>query len=386
MSRRRRGMALRRRLLIVGTPAAAVLPLTYLLNDEFSTDEAAPLASPRTAEPGPGSWTLTQTGGTFSISGGIETASLSGANWTDLRAVAGDTFTRVAGLGFYSRWRATDLTGDFPLPFLLSNTATPTITGYVDTYHGIYVDATGFYAIANQQGIKVGSYIVNTYEDTAVVLKSSGAYTFRKISSVWCLVWVSYSETITPLYFLRLPYAKVINWGAQNVATLPAFADTSFLTFNQTGALSAGTGFTHPANGWINNTLTTRPSASNTDFRFRIQDASNYWQRTINSSGDIILNEVVAGVPTARGTKLATAASGDLDRILLNGNVITGWSQAGATVTQSWSHTSGGNFATATTGEVTSLGTGGAISDLQTMPYNPTGDHSTQLDQIAAGT
>lgn len=42
----------------------------YALNDTFTTAEAAPLASPRTCEPGPGTLTFTDTANKFSISGG----------------------------------------------------------------------------------------------------------------------------------------------------------------------------------------------------------------------------------------------------------------------------------------------------------------------------
>src|SRR5690554_5370131 len=49
---------------------SGVTPIVWLLRDEFLTDEAAPLASPRTAEPGPGTLTLVQNDGQMSISDG----------------------------------------------------------------------------------------------------------------------------------------------------------------------------------------------------------------------------------------------------------------------------------------------------------------------------
>ena len=39
--------------------------ITYLLRDEFTTDESAPATSPMAAEPGPGTSTLVQTDGSF---------------------------------------------------------------------------------------------------------------------------------------------------------------------------------------------------------------------------------------------------------------------------------------------------------------------------------
>lgn len=52
---------------LLNAPQSSVI---YLLNDQFTTDAAAPLASPRTCEPGPGTLTLVQNDGQFSISGG----------------------------------------------------------------------------------------------------------------------------------------------------------------------------------------------------------------------------------------------------------------------------------------------------------------------------
>jgi len=45
--------------------------VSYLLKDDFITTEGAPMASPRTCEPGPGALTLVQTDGQLSIVGGI---------------------------------------------------------------------------------------------------------------------------------------------------------------------------------------------------------------------------------------------------------------------------------------------------------------------------
>src|SRR4051812_44069804 len=44
--------------------------VTYLLDDTYTTNEASPIASPRTAEPGPGTGTFVQTDGQMSIPSG----------------------------------------------------------------------------------------------------------------------------------------------------------------------------------------------------------------------------------------------------------------------------------------------------------------------------
>src|SRR3990172_2689119 len=65
--------------------------LYYDLLDNFNTAEAAPLTSPRTAEPGPGTLTIVDTENKLSISGGqlVCAGGNSGINWT-IRTSAAD--------------------------------------------------------------------------------------------------------------------------------------------------------------------------------------------------------------------------------------------------------------------------------------------------------
>ena len=73
-------------------------PLVYLLRDLFTTPDSAPITSPRTCEPGPGTLTFVQTDGTQAISGGkhVFTAQ-STPVWGD-QGFYDDEQTRAAGL------------------------------------------------------------------------------------------------------------------------------------------------------------------------------------------------------------------------------------------------------------------------------------------------
>lgn len=64
---------------------------TYIFRDEFTTAEAAPMATPRTAEPGPGTWAITDAGNRFSVTAG---GKLSFATGTDAEC----TVISTAGL------------------------------------------------------------------------------------------------------------------------------------------------------------------------------------------------------------------------------------------------------------------------------------------------
>ena len=61
-----------------------------------------------------------------------------------------------------------------------------------------------------------------------------------------------------------------------------------------------------------------------------------------------------------------------------DGNTITGRIDE----SQAWSYASATNFATETDGEVDALGTGGAVSDLITLPRTLTGDNAAQVEEV----
>lgn len=81
-----------------------------LLKDEFRTSDAAPIASPRTAEPGPGTLTFVQTDGTQAISGGklVFTAQTTPV-WGD-QGFSADVQTRAAGLALTMLFNLTSWT------------------------------------------------------------------------------------------------------------------------------------------------------------------------------------------------------------------------------------------------------------------------------------
>jgi hypothetical protein len=124
---------------------------------------------------------------------------------------------------------------------------------------------------------------------------------------------------------------------------------------------TAGATFAHPANTRIEFTVAALPVSGNIDLFFRKQDATNYWRVAVGSTGNFTLLEVVAGAGTTRGTANGVMSSGHRVVIIATGSVITGYSNG----VLRWTYSSASNFATATTGEISSLGTGGSISVLE---------------------
>lgn len=89
--------------------SALAAAFTYLLQDEFTTPDAAPVASPRTCEPGPGTITFTDTGNRLSISGG---QLVIGSDTTAYLAI-GTAQTRAAGLAFFFKASVSTGSGSF---------------------------------------------------------------------------------------------------------------------------------------------------------------------------------------------------------------------------------------------------------------------------------
>ena len=171
-----RGM---KRLALLGVPGArvsGVAPIVYLFRDDFVTDEAAPLDSPRTCEPGPGTWTITDTQNYMSISGGALT--ISGAVAVGDPQALSNEIQRVAGRTFFWRGKAAVRLG--------------VALSQVD--FDIRPTGGGFYMYCN---VPLVAMTANAYYDFAAVMRSSGGYfVFIKGQewANWTLVFVYFAS------------------------------------------------------------------------------------------------------------------------------------------------------------------------------------------------
>lgn len=359
---------------------SAASSIVYLLLDRFTTDAAAPLASPRTAEPGPGTLTLVQTDGQFSISGGALQIP------TQATPVVGDLglyssgLSRVAGrtvLGSLTK------TGGTFWPFLgwhintLLAAASPSIGFSLQL-----VGTNDIYAHQATGAFLVASHALATEYQTAVVLRSSGGYVLFKggAFSEWTLLWVFFGQTTTPVYAVLSNFSGVAVLDNLRVTDLPAPWNTDYgiATQRLSGSRSAGDTFAHEANALIEATVTTRPSAGQLELRFRVQDANNYWQITVDSTGALDLDEVVAGVVTQRGTAAGVIANGDRIMITAAGTTIRVYEADTLRIT----YASATNFQTATAGRLETLGTAGVVSDIVSWPRALSGAALSALNAV----
>jgi len=333
--------------------------ITYLLRDEFTTDEAAPLTSPRTCEPGPGTFVVDNA--RPYISGGeLVFPDHATINTSYLTSGALD---HAAGRAFIYSCRHTNIRvdpgwviGGVTYGLYSNGTIVPTVSGY-------------------------GGYVYNASLGTLCAIRSESGFFYYVDATTSELIWVNPTTTLnaaaarvgTPLAAYRgiYDFARVVDLAA------PWTTDYGIATQRLAGARSAGDTFTHEGNALIEFTVGTVPVADQIELRFRIQDATNYWQVTVDSTGALDLDEVVAGVVTQRGTSAGVIANGDRIVIVCVGTTIR-VIEANA---QHINYAAAVNFATETDGELETEGTGGAVTDIIAWPRTISGAALTELEK-----
>lgn len=152
------------------------------------------------------------------------------------------------------------------------------------------------------------------------------------------------------------------------IGDLGETAEVELLSQSLSGARAAGDTFTHLADGWVEFLVTALPSSGSIDVRFRVQDATNYMQVTINSSGNLVLNEVVSGTPNALGSSAAAIANGDTVKVTFFGANVRVMEGVNSSYTNRITTAAASNFQTATAGNLADEGTGGDVRNIRTRP------------------
>ncbi len=339
----------------------------YLLRDEFPDTAAAPLASPRTCLPGPGTLTLVQADGEISTAAGKMSGPAQATPvFGDQYVVSGTSFARAAGRA--AIFKALSFgAANKDLWVGWNNDATPgasNVSG-VDAVR----TASAIAVCDNGTQFNLGdTYSASTDYDFAVIQRATGSFFLAKggaWGSSWKLIWVGVAGSGVGWAALS-NYDQAWSLGDIRVLDLGGVWLDPYgpHTEKYLGNGSAGQTFRHTANGIIEWTQTTLPSAGSTNIHFRRQDASNFWQVYTNATGEFTLRECVAGAFTLRATVAGVVANGHRCVLIFDGATIRGYSNN----TLRWTYALASNFQTATVGEVNSFGTGGAIADLITYP------------------
>lgn len=349
----------RRALLVAGTT-----PINYKLRVEFNTADAAPIANPYAGEVG--SLDVVDTGNTMSVTGGelVPVAAVTGTS--DPQFTGHDTFTRVVGRTQIVRFKRSSAFGANSQYHLVGwVTSLPLLTNV----YGVAPNANAgkhTVSINNKFADLPLTYADDTYYTYGVTLRSSGFYLFVDGN----LEWVETASNATPLYAGiasraasgRYPFA------AQHFHVVDftgAFATDTLATLDVSSPVSAQD-YTGVANGIFHLDVTAPGVLANqTELRFRVQDANNYWTAYFDSSGNFKIDSVASGTPTNRLTVSSAIVGAGVRRILIhtNGTKIDSYTLNGTNYTKNTQVDV--SYLTSATGVKVQIGSGWTVSGLK---------------------
>lgn len=168
----------------------------YALLDRFRTPDAAPLASPRTCEPGPGTLTITETDGSFAISAGkLQIGHQTTPGWNAHGFAAGGV-ARAAGNILFGNWTLDDLSND--ALFAWSDAAALALANV--TRDGLYWSGVGIKAYPTNSVI--GIYAASTRYEVAIVQRATGSHLLIRGGAFthWTLLWICATGSAATLY------------------------------------------------------------------------------------------------------------------------------------------------------------------------------------------
>jgi hypothetical protein len=288
------------------------------LVDKFTTADAAPLTTPRSAEPGPGTFTVTDTGNKYDIATAKLTPNAAAAGSNDPMLVSGN-IVRAAGMTFFANLART----------VFATTDWRSYFGFGGVVAGGPVGSLGSSSSNTKMlaGAAVGTNIDNvtdTFYDFFVVLRSTGWLLIRGTT----LAYVDFASTTTPL--------AAGFWGGGSNRALPTvdkvcvgqlgapWSDDWGIVTNRVAIPGVGETTTQVANAIVEMTWTA-VTGQTWNLMVRRTDDSNCWMIRSDQTGSTIkIIQVQAGVETERASAAQTFTNGTPYRVhvICEGNVI----------------------------------------------------------------
>ena len=350
---------------------AGLPPIVFLLRDDFTTDDSAPLTSPRTAEPGPGTLTAVEVDGTLAISGAA----------LDFTAQSSPT---NGDLGFYG-------TGGFALSgglaFIVSinfSTISHAGFGFVNSADVIYSAAggnrwalspgTGTLGILNEEESSLtltDTISTSTQYEFAVILRSNGVFYLIKGGAFteWTLLYVTNDAPEATVYPMFGNSASVGSLEYFYLAQLPAPWDTdNGIATMYNASPDSGLAITHEADCILEMVI----AGTSRGIGFRHQDADNRWLAWVNGSGTVFLYEYVAASPTSRGSSVLGLSGGERLVVIAVDETIILYVDDVEII----SYSSAANYKTATVGTISGAGN----TNFASWPRTLSGDALTTLE------
>ncbi len=295
---------------------------SYLINDEFTIEDAAPIASPRTCEPGPGTLTVIDTTDKASITGGKLVFS-GKADWGDPK-LHGSSQTVSVGLAVFFR-----IFSDVSAANYIAGGWTSTTTGVVQArivykpqFSGLYP-----YAASADTNLYESGYPINAQHSIALVHRGTGGMFFlgKPYGGAWTLIFVDNTNVSTYVY----PALTIDNYVSGSVSADdfrvvalhdPWNSENGIATAIVANSGANGTS-TMNADGFVEATWQATTGAV-FDLMFRRTDDNNTWiARCDQAASKIYLYEKQSGTETERG------ATGGVAQTFTNGTNYRVWAK-----------------------------------------------------------
>lgn len=291
---------------------------TWLFLDQFTTNATAPLTTPRTCEPGPGTGRVIDTENKMSITSNA------------LQFAGGKAAPANGDPGYYSSTTVPRLTGETVYAKLnLANVTSNMQMGWAGSQGSVTNSGLNFTTAGGQlaafnggASYRVGPYVISTVYQVAIVLRSAGFFCLIKggIYTNWTLLYVDNSDATANLY------AAISN----NTSTFSAddfgyfqlggvwATDNGLAQLVQASPAANYQGDAGSADSCIEVTFQAATGVSK-DLMFRWVDDNNCWIARQNQAGSTWqLIEKNAGVETVRATQAQTWTNGTSYRFFIS--------------------------------------------------------------------
>lgn len=374
-------------------------PITWVIRTDWPNVDAAPMTDPHVCEEG-GTLTMVQVSGSQSVSpAGQHNWSSGVAGNTGFRTT--NTVPRTAGYTMILRgWQASATTGAVR-PTVWKEDANIGVNVGDGNRWGLSLGNGNAFAVSDSTSATFAisdssTLAINTSYHWINILRGTGAIYAIKGGTYtgWHVFWVTPSTLSANLYGIEHCGNKdgfETRWGIADMVTsgYTDFNGDYGLAATYNAAPAQGNTFTHDGNSTHYFTISTLPTNTGDaiSYRFRLQDSSNYWRVTFTKDAGatctISLDEVVAGVPTQRGSSASTIAAGDFIGILPYDQtirVVEG--TANGTFTTRITYSTAVNFEDETDGDWQTIPAGAAVSNHFIMPEYFSGTTATALDRL----
>lgn len=281
-----------------------ITTIVYLLQDLFTTNQAAPLTSPRTCEPGPGTLSILDTTNKLFIAGNQLTWMTGSSEGNPMALTVTGVFTRSLGLCITGKLNGNE---NGRIKF------SPTTSIAANSAHDhVYWSGVSLRVGAGTPIVRGANTGINP---VYLMCRTNGYFIVQDVSGTKSLLWVFGGTTQplgTKLFGMTGPTSGA-SGTVDNlyVAQLPAPYNTDTgLASSISASPPSGTQLSHPADGgaevvWMAATGTT------CELWVRMTDASNGWIIRASQPGSTIkIIEKNAGVETERASSAITLTAG----------------------------------------------------------------------------